>query len=132
MRMNKEKITLEYPLNFAAEHILWIMIGSPLGLAEWFSDGVTVEDDLYTFTCDENDQTARLLETKDGKSIRFQWVEDEGTEAYFEIAIVTQDLSGNVSLLITEYTHPEDLEDLKLMWNKHMDDLKRKVGVGVV
>ncbi len=127
--MKKEKITLEYPLNFAAEHILWIMIGSPLGLAEWFSDGVTVEDDLYTFTWDEHDQTARLLETKDGKSIRFQWIEDEGTEAYFEMAIVTQDLSGNVGLTVTEFSEPEDMEDLKLMWNKHVDDLRRKVGV---
>lgn len=128
--MKKEKIILEYSLNYAAEHILWIMIGSPLGLAEWFSDGVTVEGDLYTFSWDEHDQSALLLERKDGKNIRFQWVEDEGTEAYFEMEIVTQDLSGNVGLIVTEFCEPDDREDVTLLWNKHVDDLRRKVGVG--
>lgn len=127
--MKKEKITLEYPLNYAAEHILWIMIGSPLGLAEWFSDGVTVEDDLYTFTWDDHDQSARLVDKKEGKFIRFQWVEDEGSEAYFEIAIVTQDLTGNVGLIVTEYCEQDEVDDLKLLWNQHAEDLKRKVGV---
>ncbi|NLO70486.1 MAG: SRPBCC domain-containing protein [Porphyromonadaceae bacterium] len=127
--MKKEKITLEYPLNYAAEHILWIMIGSPLGLSEWFSDGVTVEDDLYTFTWDEHDQSAYLLETIEGKSIRFQWEEDKGTDAYFEMKIVTQPLTGHVGLLVTEFAEPEDVDDLTLLWNKHMEDLRRKVGV---
>lgn len=127
--MKKEKIILEYPLSHAAEHILWIMIGTPLGLAEWFSDGVTVEDDLYTFTWDEHDQTAKLLDKKDGEYIRFQWEADEGTEAYFEMAIVTQALSGNVGLIVTEYCLPEDAEDFELLWNQHMEDLGRKIGV---
>ena len=127
--MKKEKITLEYSLNYAAEHILWIMIGSPLGLAEWFSDGVTVENDLYTFSWDNHDQTAQLLEKKEGKLIRFQWIEDKDTDAYFEMRIDTQDLTGNVSLIITEFCLPEDVEDFKLLWNQHVDDLRRKVGV---
>lgn len=127
--MKKEKITLEYPLSYAAEHILWIMIGTPPGLAEWFSDGVTVEEDLYTFTWDDHYQSARLLDKKDGKSIRFQWEDDEGTEAYFEMAIVTQDLSGIVVLVVTEYSLSEDVEDLTLLWDQHAEDLKRKVGI---
>ena len=127
--MKKEKITLEYSLNYAAEHILWIMIGSPLGLAEWFSDGVTIENDLYTFSWDNHDQTALLLERKEDKLIRFQWIEDKETDAYFEMRIDTQDLTGNVSLIITEFCLPEDVEDFKLLWNQHVDDLRRKVGV---
>lgn len=127
--MKKEKIILEYSLNYAAEHILWIMIGTPLGLAEWFSDGVTVEDDLYTFTWDDYDQSAKLLDKKDGEFIRFQWENDAGTEAYFEMAVVTQDLSGNVVLIVTEYCLPEDVEDFKLLWNQHVEDLRRKIGV---
>lgn len=127
--MKKEKITLEYPLNYASPNVLWIMIGSSPGLSEWFSDGVTVEGDLYTFTWDNHEQRAKLIDLKEGKSVRFQWIEDQNTDAYFEMEITTQNLSGNVALMITEFCEPSDKDDLILLWNKHIDDLRRRVGV---
>ncbi|MFV0392628.1 MAG: START-like domain-containing protein [Paludibacteraceae bacterium] len=127
--MSKKKIILEYPLNYASENILWIMIGSELGLSEWFSDGVTVEDDLYTFSWDNHYQSAHLIGKKEGKRIRFQWEEDKETDAFFEMEIVTQNLSGNVALQITEFCTPDEIEDLTLLWNKHVEALRRKVGV---
>lgn len=130
--MKKEKITLEYPLQYASAPILWIMIGSPLGLAEWFSDGVTVVGEEYTFTWDDYDQTAVLIERKENKCIRFQWEEDKGTDAYFELSIATQDLSGDVALMVTEFIDsddPEELEDFKMLWDKHFESLRRRIGI---
>lgn len=127
--MKKEKVTLEYPMNYASLNVLWVMIGTPQGLAEWFADVVTVEKDLYTFTWDGYDQYAQLLEIKEGKSIRFCWKEDAGTEAYFEFEIVTQNLSGNVGLIVTEFCEPGDRDGMILLWNKHIEILRRRVGV---
>ncbi len=128
-RMTKEKLTIEYPLENASEAHLWKMVGEPLGLALWFSDGVTVDGDEYTFSWDDHAQTAFLTDQKEGKFIRFQWEEDKGTDAFFQIEIVTQDLSGHVGLLITDYVRTEDKEDAVLLWDKQIDDLRRKAGM---
>lgn len=127
--MKKEKFTIEYPLDNASESILWKMIGDPLGLALWFSDGVTVEGDEYTFSWENHLQTAILQAITEGRNIRFHWKEDKDSEAYFQFEIVTQDLSGHIGLLITDYATPGDKEDSILLWNKQIDDLRRKAGM---
>ncbi len=125
----KKKLLIEYPLENASESLLWRMVGKPLGLALWFADGVTVNGDEYTFNWDDHEQTAILIDQKEGSYIRFQWENDKDTDAYFQIEIVTQALSGHVGLLITDHVKPEDKEDTILLWDKQIDDLKRKAGM---
>jgi hypothetical protein len=128
----KSKIVFEYPFKNASVQILWMMIGTPLGLAEWFSDGVTVAKDEFTFSWDDNYETAVLINKKELKYIQFQWEEDKGTDAYFEMRILQPDLSNSVSLQITEFIEENNVEeenDLKLLWDKHVEDLGRKIGI---
>ncbi len=127
--MKKEKLTIEYPLENASESLLWRMVGKPLGLALWFADGVTVNGNEYTFNWNDHEQTAFLLEQKEGTYTRFQWEEDKDTDAFFQIEIVTQDLSGHVGLLITDYVKPAEKEDMILIWDSQIDNLKRKSGI---
>lgn len=127
--MKKEIFTIEYPLNNASGNLLWTVIGTPLGLSEWFSDGVTVKDDEYTFSWEKNEQTAILQQIKTGKFIRFQWEEDAGTDHYFQIEITTQDLTGNIALIVTDFAVPDDQEDSILLWNNQIETLKRKNGI---
>lgn len=127
--MKKEKLTIEYPLENASESLLWRMIGKPFGLAIWFADGVTVNGNEYTFNWDDHEQTAFLLEQKEGNYTRFQWEDDKGTDAFFQIEIVTQDLSGHIGLIITDHAKPEDKEDTILIWDSQIDKLKRKSGI---
>lgn len=127
--MKKEQFTLEYPLENSSENFLWQMIGNPLGLALWFSDGVTVDGNEYTFSWDDHSQTAFLQEIKEGKHIRFQWEEDKDTDAYFQLEIVTQDLSGHIGLVITDFAADGEKEDTILLWDKQIEDLRRKAGM---
>ncbi|MFV0471043.1 MAG: START-like domain-containing protein [Paludibacteraceae bacterium] len=127
--MKKEIYTVEYPMNNASSGVLWKVIGTPLGLAEWFADGVTVNDTEYTFSWENNDMTAILLQTKPGKLIRFQWEEDAGSDTYFQIEINMQDLTGNVALIVTDFAEPEDKEDAILLWNNQIETMKRKNGI---
>lgn len=127
--MEKEIYTIEYPLNNASSNFLWPVIGTPLGLAEWFSDGVTVNENEYTFSWGKNEQTALLQDIKPGKFIRFQWADDVNNGSFFQIEIHTQDVTGNVALVITDFAAPEDKNDSLLLWDNLIEILKRKNGI---
>ncbi len=127
--MSKKNLCIEYLLKNASIPLLWTSIGTPLGLAEWFADGVTVEGENYTFNWEGVEQTARLIDKKANSFIRFQWIEDEGTEDHFEIRIVKEAITRQLSLLVTDYVVESDREDLILLWNKQIEVLRRKSGI---
>lgn len=127
--MNKSLLTIEYPLNNVSQAILWKSIGEPLGLTEWFSESLTVQGNEYTFGWDKSEQTAILQQIKPGQFIRFQWEEDKDTDYYFELKIEVQPLTGDVNLLISDFVEEDEHEDALLLWNKQIDDLKRKTGM---
>lgn len=127
--MKKKIYAIEYPLNNASANLLWTVIGTPLGLSEWFSDGVTVNGEEYTFNWEEHEQTATLQQVKIGKFIRFQWAEDIGTDYYFQLSIDTHDLTGDVALTIVDFAAPEDKDDAMRLWDNQVEILKRKNGI---
>ena len=100
--MSKSLYTIEYLLNNVSPAVLWNSIGNPLGLSEWFADGVTVNGNEYTFSWEKYEQTAFLQQTKQNQFIRFQWEEDEGTDYYFELQIIIVPLTADVILMITK------------------------------
>ena len=127
--MRKTKIKIEYPLNNASLAVLWNSVGTPLGLSEWFADGVTVSGNEYTFCWEKTEQTAFLLQTKVNSFIRFQWEEDKGTEYYFELKIAVLPITGELTLIIYDFAEENDEEDTIMLWNKQIEDLKRKTGI---
>jgi len=129
--MKKIKFTIEYPLNKASESILWGAIAEPLGLTEWFSDGVTVDGDEYTFSWDQHEQTAHLKQIRQGKLIRFQWEEDKDTDVYFQMEIIMHDITEEVALIITDFAEPAEMDDVIMLWNKQIENLCRKTGMEI-
>jgi len=127
--MKKEKFHIEYPLKSASIAVLWNSISTPLGLAEWFAESVTVEDDMYTFSWDDIDETAYLMKVKPNDYTRFQWKDDKDTVAFFELRIVVQELGGEVALVITDFAEKNEIEDAILIWDKQVGDLRRKYGI---
>ena len=121
--MKRSEIKIEYQLKTASVNILWNSISSPLGLAEWFADGVTVKDTEFTFSWEQNEQTAFLIQTKPNVSVRFQWEEDLNTEFYFELRIDVLEVTGELALIITDFADRNDKEDLILLWNKQIEVL---------
>ena len=127
--MQKIKYSVEYPLKNASIGVLWNSIGTPLGLAEWFADGVTVYENEYVFAWEKHEQTAILLQKKQNSFIRFCWEEDNGSEYYFEISINIMELTGDLTIIVTDFAEPNEIEDAKLLWNQQIDVLKRKSGI---
>jgi uncharacterized protein YndB with AHSA1/START domain len=127
--MTKNNFNIEYELKSASINVLWNSIGTALGLAEWFADGVTVNENEYTFTWEQHEQIAYLLSVKTNDSISFQWEEDKDTEYFFELKIVMLPVTGDLALVITDFAEPDDKDDLILLWNKQVEVLRRKTGI---
>lgn len=127
--MKKKKFKIEYPLSNASSAILWNSIGTVHGLAEWFADEVNSDENNFFFKWDDFEQEANLLHFKPNSYIRFQWQEDKDTEAYFEMKIVTSELSNDLVLIITDFAEKSEEEDAILLWNKQVEKLKRTTGM---
>lgn len=127
--MQKIEFNIEYPLYNSSPTVLWNSIGTPLGLSEWFADGVTVAENEYVFSWDGHEQTAFLLQVKPNSMIRFHWEEDQNPDSYFELKIVNQPITGDLTLVITDFAEPNEKEDLILLWNKQIEELRRKTGM---
>ena len=127
--MKKHKFTIEVQLNSASLNVLWNSISTPLGLAEWFAEVVTVKENEYTFCWDENEQTAQLIHFKLNNYIRFQWEEDSGSDYYFEFKITSLEITDDLALVITDFAEVGDKDDLILLWNKQIEILRRKTGI---
>ena len=127
--MKRTEFKIEYQLKTASLNVLWNSISTPLGLSEWFADGVTVNDSEFTFCWEKNEQTAFLVQTKPNVSVRFQWEEDLNTEFYFELKIVVLEVTGELALIITDFAEENEKEDLTLLWNKQIEVLRRKTGI---
>jgi hypothetical protein len=125
----KNEFEIEYQLKAASINILWNSISTPLGLAEWFADGVTVNNTEYTFSWEKNEQTAFLVQTKPNVSVRFQWEEDVDSDYYFELRIDALEVTGELALVITDFAEQSEKEDLVLLWNKQIEILRRKTGI---
>jgi uncharacterized protein YndB with AHSA1/START domain len=127
--MKKKRFNIEYPLNNASLPVLWNSVGTPLGLSEWFADGVTVDGNEYTFCWEKYEQTAILKQVKPNSFIQFQWEEDLDTDVYFEIRIEVTELSSEITLVITDFAEAGEVEDAVLLWNKQIGELRRKTGM---
>ncbi|MFA9391104.1 MAG: START-like domain-containing protein [Prolixibacteraceae bacterium] len=122
--MNKEKLELEYVINCSPK-VLYNRLSSASGLAEWFADDVAVNGKRYTFTWDGNEQAALLAFRKENLIVRFDWVDDE---TYFEFKITRDELTGDVSLLITDFAEPDEAEETRSLWDSQITSLKHVLG----
>jgi len=122
-----KKIELEFPIN-ASPKVLFYRLSTPGGLSEWFADDVNLKGKIFTFFWEGNEQKAELMGVKEGKSARFHWIDDDDPESYFEFSITQDDLTGDVSLVITDCIDEDEADDTAELWEKQVRVLKRNLG----
>lgn len=126
--MAKEKFKIEFGLSKVSLNLLWNSISTASGLEDWFADNVNVRDKIFTFKWKDSSQDAEQVSMRTGQFIRFRWLEDED-KSYFEFKITIDEITQEVSLLITDFAEPEDIDDAKNLWNKQINDLRHSVGL---
>lgn len=124
---DKIKYELEFTIQ-ASPQMLYNYISNPSGLSEWFADNVNSRGELYTFIWDGSEEEAKLLSKKTNDKVRFQWIEDEGEDYYFEIRIQLDEITKDVSLMITDHSEEDELEENKMLWENTISNLKQIIG----
>tara|TARA_B110000285_G_C14733906_1_gene427712 strand:+ start:157 stop:543 length:387 start_codon:yes stop_codon:yes gene_type:complete len=122
------KYTLEFPIN-SSVNILYKRLSTPSGLAEWFADDVVIKDKVFTFYWVGSKQNAKLLKLKTNQFIRFKWEDIDAKEDYFEFLIQVDEMTSDVSLIITDFAEDEqEQEEQSQLWEKQISQLKRAIG----
>ena len=125
----KEKIELEFLLKTSLR-VLDNMIGSPSGLSEWFADNVNSRGEDFVFIWDDSEEEAKMIQSKNNERVRFQWMNDEedSEDYYFEFKIQVDEITKDLSLIISDYSDDDEVEESKLLWRSLIADLKQVLG----
>ncbi len=126
---DKIKYEMEFPIH-ASPQLLFQYISTPSGLSEWYADNVNSRGELFTFIWDGSEEQAKLLVKKSGERVKYRWMEDEedGNTYYFEIRIQVDEITKDVSLMITDFAEEDEIEESKMLWENMIGSLKQVLG----
>jgi uncharacterized protein YndB with AHSA1/START domain len=126
---DKIKFDIEFPIQ-ASPQLLYQYIATPSGLSEWFSDNVNSRGELFTFIWEGSEEQAKLLNKKSGERVKFRWLEDEeeGLTCYFEIRIQVDEITKDVSLMVTDFADEDEIDEAKMLWTNQISSLKQVLG----
>ncbi|CAI8273654.1 MAG: Uncharacterised protein [Bacteroidota bacterium] len=127
--MSKTKFELEFVIQ-ASPQLLYQYMHTPSGLSEWFADNVNARTEKYSFIWDDSEEEALLLRKKANEFVRFRWLngEDDQDDCYFEMQIVVDEITKDVSVVVTDFAEEDEVEETKMLWESQIGDLKQVLG----
>ena len=125
----KVRYEIEFPIN-SSPQLLYQYISTPSGLSEWFADNVNSRGEFFTFIWNDSQEKARLASKKSGEKVKFRWVDENNkdTEYFFDLNILEDELTKDVSLMVVDFAHKEELEEATQLWENQISDLKHVIG----
>jgi hypothetical protein len=129
----KKLFTADYEIH-ASIKMLYPYIQTASGLAEWFADDVTInnEDKSFTFYWEDEPHRARLAAHRTNHFVRFEYFPehkgDEQDPSYFELRLESNDLTQSVYIKISDYSDFDDHKELNDLWHGLIDSLRNVVG----
>lgn len=125
----KSRYELEFPIN-SSPQLLYQYISTPSGLSEWFADNVNSRGEFFTFIWDDSEENARLSSKKTGEKIKFRWIDEnkKDTDYFFELRILEDEITKDVSLMVIDFAEADELDEAKLLWENQISDLKHVIG----
>lgn len=122
----KVLVKFEFPIRSSAK-ILYGFLSTADGLEEWFADKITIKQNVYTFHWDGEDRQAKISHRKENVIIRFDWVGEQEV-TFLEFEIVTDELTNDVSLMVTDFCFENEKKETQQLWNSQIHDLMHIVG----
>ena len=126
---DKEKFEMEFVIQ-ASPSLLYQYISTPSGLSEWYANNVNSRGEIFTFIWDGSEEQAKLMTKKSGERVKFRWLEDEenGDTYYFELRIQVDEITKDVSLIITDFAEEDEIDEAKMLWENQISSLKHVLG----
>ena len=123
----KVKFEIEFPIQ-ASPQLLYNYISTPSGLSEWFADNVNSRGELFTFIWDDSEEQAKLLTKKSSERIKFKWLDSEDDSSFFELRIQVDSITKDVSIIVTDFSDDDEVEESKMLWENQISSLKQVLG----
>ncbi len=123
---DKIKYELEFPIQ-ASPYMLYQYISTASSLSEWYADNVNSRGKVFSFFWDGIEEQAELISSKNNQFVKFKWLEEDD-DYYFEIKIVVDELTKDVSLMVTDFSEEDEVEESKMLWESQIADLKQVLG----
>lgn len=125
----KIKYELEFPIKVSPS-LLYQYLSTPSGLSEWYADNVNSRGEFFSFIWEGSEEKAKLLSKKSPERIKFRWMVDEedGEDYYFELRIQVDEITQDVSLIVTDFAEEDEIEEGKMLWENMISDLKQILG----
>lgn len=123
----KVKFEMEFPIHVSPS-LLYQYISTPSGMSEWYADNVNSRGEFFTFIWEGSEEKAKLLGKKSGERIKFRWMADEGTDYFFELRIQVDEITKDVSLMITDFAEEDEVDEGKMLWENMISELKQILG----
>jgi hypothetical protein len=70
------------------------------------------------------------LPQKIRRKVKFKWVdaENKDTEYFFELHILVDELTKDVSLLVVDFAEKDEINEASQLWENQISDLKHLIG----
>ena len=124
--MDRVSFDMEF-LFRASPTILYKFLTAPSCLIRWFSDGVDIEGETYTFVWNGAEEYAELVEDIEDERLRFVWDDaDEGE--YLEFRMNISPVTGETILEITDFADEDEVDDQRQLWESQIKVLRQETG----
>ncbi|TFG71858.1 MAG: SRPBCC domain-containing protein [Flavobacteriales bacterium] len=123
---DKIKFELEFVIQ-SSPQLLYQYLSTPSGLSEWFADNVNSRGEMFSFIWDGSEEEAKLIKRKSDEFVKFSWVDNED-DSFFELKIIVDEITQDVSLFITDFAEEDELEEAKMLWENQVSSLKQVLG----
>lgn len=133
--MERKKITIECPLAAKSPSIVWGMIGDALGLQKWMADFVDENSDgSLTFKWGQpwaiqEERVSTLVKMERNVFRRMHWVDDNEEDEYWELRIEKSELTGDLTLVITDFADADDEDNICQIWDDCLEKLHSVSGL---
>jgi uncharacterized protein YndB with AHSA1/START domain len=125
----KDQFEIEFVIK-ASPQLLYQYLFTPSGLSEWFADNVNSRTDKYEFFWDDSREEALLIKNKPNEFVRYQWINDEDDydKYHFEMRIQVDEITKDVSLMVSDFAEEDEVEESKMFWENQIANLKQVLG----
>ena len=124
--VQRQQLQLEYLFN-CTPRLIFPYLSTPDGLEDWLAESVRIENRIYHFRWGSEERTADLTDLKMNVMVRFRWREENKGE-YLEMKITADDMTGELSLAITDYSDDDEADQYRMVWDNSIQALRGMLG----
>ncbi len=124
--MKRVKIDMEFILR-ASPAILYTFLTTPACLIRWFCDAVDIQDDVYTFTWQGDDELAELVDDLEEERVRFVF-EDTDDGEYLEFRMYKSAVTNETVMEISDFCDEGEEKEQQEYWENLITVLKKETG----